>query len=115
MPFPDPISFPIMLMAAIGAMIVPTCLKAKKWFSKTPEKTSQNTNLQSHPIGYDDPFSNNYDPSLVDRESKPVRIVTKFVECGSTSEELSFDWIISPFPQKTKTEQDVDGNPLAAP
>ena len=94
------------------AIITPTCLKVIKKDSATPEHTPQNINIQTHPIGHDDPFSDNYNPDLVDRASKPVRIVTKFVKCGSTTEELSFDWIISPFPQKTETEQDVDGKPV---
>jgi len=110
MPFPDPIFFPIVLIAAIVAMIVPTCLKLIKKDSATPEDQKK-IDIQTHPVGYDDPFSDNYDPDLVDKVSKPVRIVTKFVECGSTTEDLSFDWIISPFPQKTETEQDASVKP----
>lgn len=113
MPFPEPI-LPIALLAAIGAMIVPACLKAIKSHSTTSEKASQNTNVQNHPIGYDDPFSEHYNPDLADQESEPVRVVTKFVEVGSGTEELSFDWIRStPFSEKQKpNKREADCLPL---
>lgn len=52
--------------------------------------------------GYD-PFSATANQQAAGRDQTQVKIKTKFVAFGSGTEELSFDWIVSPV--QTTTEQ----------
>ena len=56
----------------------------------------------------DDPFAGD--------DNAEIKIETRFVEVGSGTEELTFDWIVKPFrSNQPRAEQDGAGQPATAP
>jgi hypothetical protein len=102
MPYPMPF-IPMLIVAFLIAAIFPTLLKMCRQQEiiqdsgdpSVPEQT-ENQNLL-----IEDPFAEM--PTYTQQTDK-VRITTKFVEVGSGTEELAFDWIRSPFDQSTSKE-----------
>lgn len=91
MPFPDPI-MPVLLVAVVITTVFSTCARyfqnraAKEPRAQIEEVTSEDRDY--------DPFSDEPQP---DERVPSIVIKTKFVEIGSGTEELGFDWIVSPF------------------
>lgn len=69
-----------------------TVVAIASWLDRTK------TIARSLPARAYDPFSDG--PPSSPKGAKPgiIRIQSSFIQCGSTTEELSFDWII-PFPE----------------
>ena len=117
MPFPDPL-LPIALIAMLAAMIVPACFKLLNSGSSEEAFESPSEGLKEENSEYKkvEPFGDNAEPGPLERGEERLRIETKFVEVGSGTEELSFDWIVSPAPiadstlsPKTRPAEQVGG------
>lgn len=72
------------------------CMDSESSTATEPESGSQSET---------DPFSPDYIPGKQEEQSRP-KIIAKFVECGSSQEELAFDWIVSPFSVDTNLFKD---------
>ena len=104
MPFPIPF-LPMLVVAVLISMIIPSALRLCR-----PHEQEERNRAPSQPnetpqddLSSADPFS--YSPSVAAGESPTdqIRIEVKFVDCGSRTEELSFDWIV-PFEQAALNE-----------
>jgi hypothetical protein len=102
MPYPMPF-IPMLIVAFLIAAIFPAILKMCSQQeiiqdSHVPSVPEQTADLDLVIV---DPFA---EVPTYKMRTDEVRITTKFVEVGSSSEELAFDWIESPFDQSTPKE-----------
>ena len=96
MPFPDPIT-PMVLVAVAITALFSTCFRFLQ-NRASPEPKPQIEETASGDEEYD-PFTNEIPKR--DNSVPGIAIKTKFVEIGSGTEELSFDWIVAPFDFET--------------
>ena len=85
----------ILLIFSSIFLICSSCEKPTGGDSQGVSSTeSSGTPKEVETVNNTDPFSPNFKPG---REDKSIVIKTKFVEIGSGTEELGFDWIDAPF------------------
>ncbi len=94
---------PMLIVAFLIAAIFPALLKmcSQKEIDQDSHVPSVHEHTENHDLLIEDPFA---EAPTYKRRTDEVRIKTKFVEIGSGSEELTFDWITSPFDQSTSKE-----------
>ena len=104
MPFPIPF-LPMIVVAILGASILPIILKMcsrhEKIKSARPSSLSPQT--MNHKLSSADPFSDIPIGTVPAPRDDHVAIKVMFIECGSKTDELSFDWIV-PFDHSTPKE-----------
>lgn len=95
----------MMVVALLTASVIPTILKMcsrqeKVERSHPSSLPSQTMNHESSSV---DPFSDMPDATVPSPIADLIAIKVKFIECGSRTDELSFDWIV-PFEQPASKE-----------
>lgn len=76
------------------AFLVPRCIHFFQGLGAESGKEQEQIKNETSDVNFYDPFSD--DPQSTERVPSVVA-KTKFVEIGSGTEELGFDWIVSPF------------------
>lgn len=99
MPFHIPF-LPMLIVTVLISAIIPTLLRLCR-----PHEQEVRNRAPSRPIEVttSDPFSDLPGAAAAAPATEQVQIKTKFVECGSRTEELSFDWIV-PFGESDPKE-----------
>ncbi|MBK1884919.1 hypothetical protein JIN85_21090 [Luteolibacter pohnpeiensis] len=104
MPFPIPF-LPMLVVAVLISAIIPTALTLRRTYEQedrnrvpSPPYETPQGDLSSA-----DPFSDSPSVAADASTTDQIQIEVKFVEYGSRSEELSFDWIV-PFEQAALNE-----------
>lgn len=90
--------FPVPFLPAILVVMLTSWVGAKLWSCSNPEPTGklkEKVGVQPHAV-QGDPFPEGPGERARAAEATPVRITTKYVELGSGTEELKFDWIVEP-------------------
>ena len=104
MPFPIPF-LPMMVVALLTASIIPAILRMGIDHEKVDH--SHPSSLPSQPMnsGWSsvDPFSDTPNAPVPPPIPDQVAMKVKFIECGSRTDELSFDWIV-PFERPASKE-----------
>jgi hypothetical protein len=99
MPFPIPF-LPVMAVALLTASIIPSkvriCSRHEKVDHSAPAALA--SQRMNHEPSNMDPFSDPPNATVLTPAPDQVAIKVKFIECGSRTDELSFDWIV-PFDQ----------------
>lgn len=104
MPFPIPF-LPMMVVAVLAASIIPAILRMCSRHEKAEHShpSSQPSQTMNHESSSVDPFSDMPNATVPTPIADQVAIKVKFIECGSRTDELSFDWIV-PFEQPASKE-----------
>lgn len=87
----------ILLTLATTILPLAGCEDAGRKTVEEPNFKAQSSKLKAEE---EDPFSPDYIPGKPDKPSQ-VKIITKFVQITSGTEELAFDWIVAPFSLNT--------------
>ncbi len=104
MPFPIPF-LPMMIVALLIASIFPAILKMCRHHEKAEDSypSSLPPQTMNHESSSVDPFSEIPNGIVPPTRADQVAIKVKFIECGSRTDELSFDWIF-PFKHSAPKE-----------
>jgi hypothetical protein len=104
MPYPIPF-LPVLVVAILISAIFPTLLKVCGRLEQDDhdQESSPPTETTNPDLSSEDPFSDRSGVVATTPRTAEVAIKVKFVECGSRTEELSFDWIV-PFQQAATKE-----------